>query len=142
MIGSDTFIIVDFRCNENKTSLAFASAISALRNVRRAAVLIYVASTMVPDCRFRSSFKTETCPALSINSILAGPACASLSVADFSLAKNVSDDMDATWVLDDAIHSPIEWGFCMACCLTAFAARRSELPSRKTGFTALPLIAS
>ena len=37
-------------------------------------------------------------------------------------------------------HAPIRCGLSCAYCLTASATRRSELPSRRTGFTALPNI--
>ena len=36
----------------------------------------------------------------------------------------------------------MEWGLLRAYALTAPGARRSEFPSRKTGFTALPLTLS
>ncbi len=44
----------------------------------------------------------------------------------------------ATRVFESALHLPIECGCLRAYCFTAFATRRSELPSRSTGFTALP----
>ena len=46
--------------------------------------------------------------------------------------------MVATWVRDAWDHSPMLCGCFRAYSLTAFGARRSELPSRSTGFTALP----
>ncbi len=48
MIGSDTFIIVALRWSENSTSLALASAIWAVRNSTRAALLMTVASKTSP----------------------------------------------------------------------------------------------
>ena len=36
------------------------------------------------------------------------------------------------------LHLPIECGCFLAYCFTGAATRRSELPSRSTGFTALP----
>ncbi len=50
--------------------------------------------------------------------------------------------MVATLVFESADHAPIECGFFRAYSFTAFGARRSEFPSRRTGFTALPLILS
>ena len=46
--------------------------------------------------------------------------------------------MWATWLLESADHAPIECGFFWANAFTGAATRRSELPSRNTGFTALP----
>ncbi len=46
--------------------------------------------------------------------------------------------MNATRVRESALQAPILCGLLRAYCFTAPAARRSELPSRSTGFTALP----
>ena len=43
-----------------------------------------------------------------------------------------------TWVRDAIDHFPMLCGCLRANSLTALGARRSELPSRRTGFTALP----
>ncbi len=43
---------------------------------------------------------------------------------------------------DSGDHAPIECGWLRANCLTLAGARRSELPSRSTGLTALPFTAS
>ena len=48
----------------------------------------------------------------------------------------------ATVVFESADHSPIECGYFFAYCLIALGARRSELPSRRTGLTAEPLTES
>ena len=45
-------------------------------------------------------------------------------------------------VFESGDHTPIECGFFRAYCFTDAGARRSELPSRSTGLTALPLIRS
>ena len=50
--------------------------------------------------------------------------------------------MWATAVREPADQVPIEWGWARAYCLTEAGARRSELPSRSTGLTALPLTRS
>jgi hypothetical protein len=52
------------------------------------------------------------------------------------------EDMVATLVLESADHAPMECGWDRAYSLTDRGARRSELPSRSTGFTALPLTLS
>jgi hypothetical protein len=44
-----------------------------------------------------------------------------------------------TCVRDAWLHSDMLCGFLRAYSLTARGARRSELPSRSTGFTALPM---
>ena len=46
--------------------------------------------------------------------------------------------MCETCVRDAWLHSAMLCGFLRANSFTAFGARRSELPSRSTGFTALP----
>ena len=46
--------------------------------------------------------------------------------------------MLATCVFESLLQRPIECGCFFAYCLTDAATRRSELPSRSTGFTALP----
>ena len=46
--------------------------------------------------------------------------------------------MCATFVRDSVAQVPIECGCCLAYCFTELGARRSELPSRSTGLTALP----
>ena len=51
-------------------------------------------------------------------------------------------DMVATRVLESEDQAPIEWGCLRAYSFTGLGARRSELPSRSTGLTALPLILS
>ena len=66
---------------------------------------------------------------------------ASITV-DFSLERKSSAVMWATLVLESRLQAPIEWGCFRAYCLTEAGARRSELPSRSTGLTALPLILS
>ena len=63
-------------------------------------------------------------------------------VAEVSLERKSSAVMCATLVLDSGDQSPIECGWVRAYCLTDAGARRSELPSRNTGLTALPLTLS
>ena len=47
-----------------------------------------------------------------------------------------------TWECESRDQAPIECGCLRAYSFTEAAARRSELPSRSTGFTALPLTVS
>jgi hypothetical protein len=61
---------------------------------------------------------------------------------DFSLDRKSSAVMCATLVFDSPDQDPIECGWLRAYCLTDAGARRSELPSRSTGLTALPLVLS
>ena len=48
----------------------------------------------------------------------------------------------ATLVRESPDQAPIECGWLRAYCLTDSGARRSELPSRSTGLTALPFTLS
>ena len=64
---------------------------------------------------------------------------AAATVTDFSLEKKSSWPIVATEVLEVGDHAPMEWGCLRAYSLTAFGARRSELPSRRTGLTAEPM---
>ncbi len=48
MIGSETFIMVAFRCRDSSTSCCLASAICASKNSRRAFLLITLASITSP----------------------------------------------------------------------------------------------
>ena len=114
MIGSDTFIIVAFMCNENKTPSSFALAISLRRKSRRADARMNVASTTVPGRMSMPSFNTLTFPSASVNSIFAGPAWASATVADTSFERKSLPFIEATCVFDVLTHSPIEWGFFIA----------------------------
>ncbi len=50
--------------------------------------------------------------------------------------------MVVTCEADSGDHAPIECGWLRANCFTEAGARRSELPSRSTGLTALPFTAS
>ena len=82
------------------------------------------------------SFKTVTFPFWSVNSIRT--VVASGTVTDFSLAAKSPRVMVATCAFTSGVHRPSLCGCFFAYSFTAAAARRSELPSRSTGFTALP----
>ena len=67
---------------------------------------------------------------------------ASATVVDCSLLRKSPDIIVLTWVFESGDHAPIECGCLRAYCFTEAAARRSEFPSRSTGFTALPFTRS
>ena len=138
MIGSETFIIVAFMWSEKRIPCALASAISASRNFTRAALLSLVESKISPVRRGVLSLSTLTVPSAVVNSIFASVAVS--MVTDFSFeAKSFAPIVD-TCVLESADQAPMRCGFALAYAFTALGARRSELPSRRTGFTADPLI--
>ena len=63
-------------------------------------------------------------------------------VTDCSFERKSWAPIVATWVFESGDQAPIECGCLRAYSLTAFGARRSELPSRRTGLTADPLTLS
>ena len=63
-------------------------------------------------------------------------------MVEVSLERKSSAVMWATLVLESADQAPIECGWLRAYCFTEAGARRSELPSRSTGLTALPFTLS
>ena len=136
MIGSETFIMVAFMCKENNTPFSFASFIWSSRKVVKAVLLMKVASITSSASRGNFSFRTVIFWKWPTNSILASVALA--MVVDFSLEKKSPLLMDATCVLESGLHAAILCGFFLAYSFTATAALRSEFPSLKTGFTALP----
>ena len=140
MIGSETFIIVAFMCNENSTPRASASATCSARKAVRARLDMNVASTISPSSTGTASASTVTVPAPSTCSMRNVVSAA--IVVDTSLWRKSPPDIVETWVRESGDHSPIGWGYFRANCLTARGARRSELPSRRTGLTALPFTLS
>ena len=64
------------------------------------------------------------------------------TVTDCSVERKSSAPIVATCVRESPDHAPIECGWLRANALTEAGARRSELPSRSTGLTALPLTVS
>jgi len=137
MIGSETFIIVAFKCSENNTPVLLALASCSLRKSISARLLMNVASRISSGSSSRPSRSTVVLPSAATNSIRTSEAFA--SVSDFSLCLKSPRTMVATCVLEFSGQAPMRCGFCRAYCLTALGARRSELPSRSTGLTALPL---
>ena len=140
MIGSETFIIVAFRCTENSTSSACARAIWAVRNLRRAATRSTVASTTSPASTGTAGLSTVTLPSAATCSTRRVSA-ASITT-DCSPARKSSAPIVATLVFDSGDQAPMECGCWRAKFFTEAGARRSELPSRSTGLTALPLTLS
>ena len=83
MIGSETFIMVAFRCSENSTPCAFASATWAATNAASALRLMVEASTISPALTATFSFSTTVLPSSWSSSIFRLPAAS--TVADCSL---------------------------------------------------------
>ena len=83
-------------------------------------------------------FRTSASPPAGTNSMLA--VVGAERVIDRSLPKKSSPCMWATLALDPDSGQGfiIRWGCFCAKAFTDFAARRSELPSRRTGLTAEP----
>ena len=108
MIGSETFIIVAFRCTLNSTPSALARAIWAVRNSRSAATSSRVASTTSPASTGTDSRSTVTAPSAPTSSIRS---VSSFSrTTDFSLPRKSPDSMWATLVFDSGDQAPIECG--------------------------------
>ncbi len=140
MIGSETFIIVAFRCTENRTPRSLASAICCDRNASSARRRITAASTTSPSSTPNASLSTVTAPPGATYSMRISPSPS--IVTDFSVVRKSPTPIVETCVLDSSDHSPIECGCLRANAFTDAGARRSELPSRRTGLTALPFTAS
>ena len=83
MMGSETFIIVAFRCSENSTPCAFASSICASTKRDSDFTFITAASTISPACTFTDGLSTCVVPSLPMNSIFS--VVASAIVAERSL---------------------------------------------------------
>ena len=141
MIGSETFIIVAFRCTEKSTFSALARAICSARKVRSAATRITVASTTSPARTGIESLRTVTA-AVGVDVLDPEDVVGSAMTTDCSLARKSSAVIVATLVLESGDQAPIRCGCWRAKFLTEAGARRSELPSRRTGLTALPLTLS
>ncbi len=69
MIGSETFIMVAFRCTENSTPSALARATCAVRNSRSAATRITDASTTSPASTGTDSRSTVVLPSSPASSM-------------------------------------------------------------------------
>ena len=73
-----------------------------------------------------------------LDTINTGAGAAGISMTKDGRRAYVANRMCATWVFESLVQGPILCGLLRAYCFTAPAARRSELPSRSTGLTALP----
>ena len=140
MIGSETFIIVAFRWTEKSTPCSRASATWAARNASSAARRITAASTISPASTGTRSLSTVTAPSAPTCSIRSSSSAS--TVTERSVERKSSAPIVTTWVRDSPDHAPIECGCERANAFTDAGARRSELPSRRTGLTALPLTPS
>src|SRR5690606_37123857 len=69
MIGSETFIMVAFRCSENSTSCARASSTCAATKAASALRLMVEASTISPALTATFSFSTTVLPSACASSI-------------------------------------------------------------------------
>ena len=141
MIGSETFIIVAFRCTENSTPSALARAICSARNVRSAAT---PHDGRVDDLvgEHRHGLAQHGGRAVGADQLDPQRSVRRRCTADFSLERKSSWPIVATLVFDSADQAPIGAGGSCAYSFTEAGARRSELPSRSTGFTAEPLTLS
>ena len=138
MIGSHTFIIVALRCTENSTPRSLASAICSARNASSAARRITAASTISPS-RTGSDGLEHGDRAVGGDVLDAQGGRPRSAVTEVSEWRKSPSLIVATCEADSGDHAPIECGWLRANCFTEAGARRSELPSRSTGLTALPL---
>jgi hypothetical protein len=137
MIGSETFIIVALRWTENSTPCSRASATCSARKASSARRRMTAASMISPASSGVDAFRTLTSPSAPTSSIRTSSA--SPTVTDRSVERKSPPSMVATCDRESADHAPMRGGCLRAKAFTAAGARRSELPSRSTGLTALPL---
>jgi len=83
MIGSETFIMVAFRCTENSTPWRLASAICASTKPASALRLITAASMISPAFSAILSLSTLRVPSLPVHSMRTEVGCS--TTTDFSL---------------------------------------------------------
>lgn len=112
MIGSETFIIVAFRCTENSTPSCLARATCAVRNSRSAATRITEASTTSPLRTGTDSRSTVVEPSSPLSSMRSAPSSA--ITTDFSVERKSSWPMVATLVLDSEVQAPMRCGWFLA----------------------------
>ena len=112
MIGSETFIMVAFRCTEKSTPSDLARAICAVRNARSAATCITEASTTSPASTFRPGLSRVTAPSAATCSMRRTASAA--RVAERSVLRKSSTPMVATEVLDPPSQAPMRCGWVLA----------------------------
>lgn len=108
MIGSETFIIVAFRCTEKSTSSSLARATCAARNSRSAATRMTEASTTSPASTGTDSRSTVVLPSSPTSSMR--KVASSARTTDFSVERKSSPSMCATFVLESADQAPMRCG--------------------------------
>ena len=139
MIGSLTFIIVALRCSENSTPRAFASAICA--STKAASFRVQRRGVQhLAGLHLHRRAQRKLLPVALVNSIRTRARgrhhdrlFAAVEIA-FVHVRDVR--FRIRFPRAHAVRVLRAYAF------TAFGARRSELPSRSTGFTALPLTLS
>ena len=108
MIGSETFIIVAFRCTENRTPCSLASATWPARNSSSAARRMTAASMTSPASSGVDCLSTVTLPSGATCSMRTSSSVA--TVVDFSVERKSPSLMVDTCVLESFDHAPIECG--------------------------------
>ena len=98
------------------------------------------ASSTSPASTGVRSLSTVTLPSAATCSMRTAPSDA--TVTDCSVERKSPPDIVDTCDFESADHAPMRCGCLRTKALTDAGARRSELPSRRTGLTALPLTAS
>ncbi|BAS07844.1 hypothetical protein AHiyo4_12660 [Arthrobacter sp. Hiyo4] len=112
MMGSETFIMVAFRCAENRTPSSLARTTWAARNSSSAAARITVPSMTSPPSTGKAFFRTLTEPSSRTSWRAMVPS--DPMTTDFSFARKSSAVMWATLVLESADQAPMECGFWRA----------------------------
>ena len=141
MTGSETFIIVALRWTENSTSSALARAIALARNACRCADLHHGGVDDLAGQHRHDVLEHRHGAVLGL--VLDAERVVGLDHRRTSRwTGSRAGPSSRRWSSSRRVHAPIEWGCLRAYCLTESAARRSELPSRSTGLTALPLTLS
>ena len=139
-MGSDTFIMVAFMCNEYSAPSAWMRPISSVKNASSLAMDMAAQSTISPSCSARPPFKTVRVPSSATCTMSAVVAAGKVTLC--SEPKKSPSVMLATRALLSDAQAPMRCGCFLAYALTALGARRSLLPSRNTGFTADPFTLS
>mmetsp|Transcript_8915 Transcript_8915/g.40504 ORF Transcript_8915/g.40504 Transcript_8915/m.40504 type:complete len:308 (+) Transcript_8915:3015-3938(+) len=119
------------------TPASAALASSASTNSVSLARLSLAASKISSACAGTLSLRTVTAPSAACSSTRRDPGAAITD--DFSEPKKSSPGMDLTSVLESPDQSLSLCGLALAKSFTGPATRRSLLPSRSTGLTALPM---
>ena len=103
MIGSETFVVVTFRCSEKRTPCSLASAICSARKASSARRRITAPSTISPSTT-GTSLSTVTVPSSATCSRSSSSAS---SVTDRSVERKSPSLIVATWVFESFAQSPM-----------------------------------